>query len=85
MSIVLDLSAIGVCLDAQLAWEGCGARGSVRPRDKQRGPGTGTSTTAHRRWRHIGCPIVKGHPLGISENGLRRPIHRRRRCLDERA
>ena len=83
--IVLHLRAIGVCLNTQLAWEGWGARGSARPRDKQRGPDAGTSSTAHRCRRPIDCPVVKGHPLGIGENGLRRPLHRRRRCLDERA
>ncbi len=31
MSIVL-------CLNTQLTWKGCGARGSVRPRDKERRP-----------------------------------------------
>ena len=82
---VLHLRAIGVCLDAQLARErGC-ARGSVRPRDKQRGPDAGTSSAAHRRRRHINGSVVEGHPLGIGENGLRLPTHRRRRCLDKRA
>jgi hypothetical protein len=85
MSIVLDLIAIGVCLDAQLAWERWGARGSARPSDKQRGPDAGTSSTAHRCRRPIDCPVVKGHPLGIGENGLRLPTHRRHRCLDESA
>src|SRR6266851_7628395 len=38
MSIVLCLIAIGVCLNTQLTWKGCGARGSARPRDKERRP-----------------------------------------------
>jgi hypothetical protein len=85
MPIVLHLRAIGICLNTQLAWEGCRARGSVRPRDKQRGPGAGTSTTADRRRRHIGGAVVEGHPLGIGENGLRLPTHLPRRGLNERA
>jgi len=35
MSIVLCLIAIGVCLNTQLTWKGCGARGSARLRDKE--------------------------------------------------
>ena len=57
--------------------EGCRARGSARPRDKERRPSTGTATTAYRRWRHIGTPLVEGHPLGIRENGFRLPTHGR--------
>src|SRR5690242_17916182 len=85
MPIVLDLSAISICLNTQLAREGCLARGSVRPGGKQRVPGACTSTTTDCRRGRIGGAVVEGHPLGIGENGLRLPTHRRGRGLNERA